>query len=130
MSDLLSAVGILLAIITLFYEKASNAIKPVLEKSIPPNEQKIELEKTRKEIERGIRTVIIFVVIYFAFSWLLFPTSIEVIFHSKLSLWDFDAVNTIFIIVNCTVFIFFIASIRTLILLFIKRKKCLTNAST
>jgi hypothetical protein len=130
MSDLLSAVGILLAIITLFYEKASNAIKPVLEKSIPPNEQKIELEKTRKEIERGIRTVIIFVVIYFAFSWLLFPTSIVVIFHSKLSLWDFDAVNTIFIIVNCTVFIFFIASIRTLILLFIKRKKCLTNAST
>jgi len=130
MSDLLSAVGILFAIITLFFEKASNTIRPVLEKSIPPKEQKIELEKTRKEVEKKIRTIIIFSLLYCSFTWVLLPTSIGIISKSTFSIWDFDAVDTIFIIINCTVFVFLIASIRTLCLLIIKRKKCLTTAST
>lgn len=130
MSDLLSAVGILLAIITLFFEKASSTISPVLEKTIPPKEQKIELEKTRKEVEKNIKIVIIFSILYFSFFWVLLPTSIMIISKSTFSIWDFDAVNTIFIIINCTVFVFLIAAIRTLYLLIIKRKKCLTTAST
>ncbi len=128
MSDILSAVGILLAIITLFYDKAFNTIKPYMEKSIPPKEQEAELKKVKTEIEKSIRTAILFNLIYFVFLWLLLPTSIDIIVNSTFNLWNFDIVNTIFIIVNCTVLVFFLISIRTIVRLIVKRRKCLTTA--
>jgi hypothetical protein len=130
MSDLLSALGIFLAIITLFYEKTSTTIKPLLEKDIPPIERKIEREKTKRAIEKTIWSVVLFVLIYFVFFWLLLPTSIEIISRSSFSIWGFDVIDTIYIIVNCTAFVFLIAAIKNLILLIGRRKKCLTTAST
>jgi hypothetical protein len=130
MSDILSAIGILLAIITLFFEKVANDIKPLLEKSIPPKEQESEIKKTKREIDKGIKKMSLFVFLYFFFAWLLLPTSFEIVSRSIFSIWNFDTVNTIYIVVNCTLIIFLIAAIKTLGALIRKRRKCLTTAST
>ena len=50
MSDILSAIGILLAIITLFYDKTTSTIKKVLEKPLPTKAQEIERKKLKYEI--------------------------------------------------------------------------------
>lgn len=129
MSDVLSAIGILLAIITLFYDKTSNKIKNVLEKSLPTKDQKIELNKLKKEIEKNIWISIAYDSIYATFLWLLIPTSLDICNNSSLNIWSFDLASTIFIIINCTVMIFLIIAVRYTMLL-IKRRKCLTTAST
>lgn len=122
MSDILSAIGILLAIITLFYDKTTSTIKKVLEKPLPTKAQEIERKKLKYEICKALSISFIYCLIYFLFFWLLLPTSFNIILSSTFSFWSFDLSATIYMIINFTVLLFFIIAVKNTILLAAKWK--------
>ncbi len=122
MSDILSAIGILLAIITFFYDKTNSSIKKVLDKPLPPKEQKIELKKVKDEICKTTGISFIYCLIYLVFFWLLLPTSFDIITNSTFSLWSFNLSITIYVIINFAVLVFFIIAMRNTIVLCKKLK--------
>lgn len=111
MSDILSATSILLAIITLFYEKNNLSIKNLLDKSIPPKEQKKEHDKFVRDINRHIIFSVVYNLIYVFFCWILVPTTYNICKNSVIDLIKFDITNTIFFILNITILVIMISSV-------------------
>lgn len=112
MSDILSAISILLAIILFFYDKTTSSIKNVLEKPLPPKKQTVEFEKVKNEIFISTGISLIYSLIYLIFFWLLLPTSFKIVMNTKFSIWNFDLSSTIYIIINFTILVFFIISMK------------------
>lgn len=106
MSDILSAISVFLVFLSFILSNIDKKVEALLKKEKPTNAQKTALEKYKTEICHFLYFQLFPILIVFAVTfYLLLPHAIKIIVNSKLSLWDFDILNSLFISIESGVFI-------------------------
>jgi hypothetical protein len=123
MSDILSALSILLAIITYYYDKTVQNFSETLKKQIPPEDQGDARKKLYEQISRDINKGIPFSIVYILFVLLLIPNTVSIILSSNIDIKNIDLPNTIFVILNIVLTIFAFNSSKYLGKLISRKRK-------
>ena len=100
-SDLLSSISILLVFLTILITYISTELREILEESKP---EPVEVKKRLKFLRRlrfvlfvkSIPITLAFILV----SYVLLPESTRILKTSHLSLWNFNSLNTLFIIIE------------------------------
>lgn len=101
MSDILSAISVFLVFIGFILSNINKTIEIILKKEKPTGAQKTALEKYRKEICNFLKFQLVPIQIVFAVTfYLLLPHTIKIITDSRLSVWNFDILNSLFICIE------------------------------
>jgi hypothetical protein len=100
-NEILSSISVLLVFLTILVTYLSTELNAILEEAKPVKERKTEREKFFKRLRfiliiKSLPITLIFLLV----TYTLLPTTIEILQTSKLSLWDFDSLKTIFVIVE------------------------------
>jgi hypothetical protein len=106
MNDILSSLSIILVFVTvaldLFIREAIE-----FQKQIPPDKEKKSLVNEYRNQRIGILIKLYGTLIFYALIfYLVLPKSIDIIKSSRLTFWDFDILNSFFILINIALLIF------------------------
>lgn len=101
MADLLAAITVLMAFLTFLLQAIDKDIVKKIGEPIPNVNKIIE----RLKFKRELRNLLILKSIpislaYGITAYTLFPKSISIIIHSKIDLWNFDPLTTIFVYIE------------------------------
>ncbi len=113
MSDLLTAVGIMLVFITVFFDILTNEYKTL--KSKPDESKKIEIQNYKKIL---YSLLFKFIFLFFGYSilfYILLPEGVKIIISSKLDFWNFDPLNTLYCFIEVFIIIFLIINLVMII---------------
>jgi hypothetical protein len=121
MTDIISAISLVLTIIALTFNSQVAEIKNILEemdydKSLPMS-RKFQRNKVLKAI--SVKAVPLFLAFWILFYTLL-PEAINIILNSKVSFWNFNAVTTLFVFVELIILLFAMRAFYVLFKLLIK----------
>lgn len=120
MGDIISAISIMVGVLSYFFGVAYTDMQKLLIKVIPPKEQKAALEKQCKEITAVIFQKIVPISIGFLLLWYIcLPMAIDIINSSTFSVWGFDILNTLFLGVESIITVFIVL----LVILLCKAKR-------
>jgi hypothetical protein len=100
MTDLLSAISVLLVFLTFLFNGIEKEINEKLSLRKPDPEQQKARSKFNNELYRllFLKTIPV-TLIYLITFYCLLPTTIEIITKSNFSIWHFDALKTIFVFI-------------------------------
>lgn len=123
MTDIISAVSLVLTIIALTFNNQVAEIKDILDEK---NYDK-SLQKSRKlQRDKALKAIFIKAGPLFLAFWILFyillPTASSIIFNGRISLWNFDTITTLFVFIEFIILLFAIRSAYMLTRLLIKVK--------
>lgn len=121
MSDLLSSVSLLLALVTLFLGYMYPMIQNTLDRKPPDEAKKKERRRFRKTVLNVLFTRVLTVLLMFAvLFYVCLPKAVNILQTSQLELWDFDYTRTIFLLVEAAICSFLvhmiIVSIKLIVL--------------
>jgi uncharacterized membrane protein YhdT len=124
MNDIISSISLLITLITYFFDRSAKELTTVVEKEIPPVEQKQAINKTKKELKKAFAKSVFYFSIYLVFAFLLAPTTIDIFKSSSFSLVKFDLPSTIFIMINIAVIYFVLSSFIIVKKVWKKKRRC------
>lgn len=112
MSDILSSVSLLLALLTFMFNLAYPRITQEIDKPLPPQAQKEE----RKIQQKGTTRLIFFgslpiLLSFIALFYINLPKSIEILSTSIFNIWNFSIIPTMFIMIELAVLGFSVLNI-------------------
>lgn len=100
LSDILSATSVILVFVILAFDKLTTVVGIVLKAKPPDKIKKIEFENYCKEINRTFIKALIVFLILLLFCYLFIPTTLKIFATSNLDLWNFDLLQTLFVIIE------------------------------
>lgn len=100
-SDILSSISVLLVFLTILVTYLSTELRSAIE---DPKPDKSQTKARRKAVAKlrftllakAIPITIVFIII----TYTLLPQTVEILKSSRISLWNFDSLSTIFIIIE------------------------------
>lgn len=116
MSDVLSAVSILIVFGTVFLDLVSRRVDSIVGQRRPSSQE----HNARTALVREFRKTLFAMALplsmgLFVLAYLLLPTSILVVRESSISLWNFDILSTLFLAVHAGVIVLFFLSLALLV---------------
>ena len=101
MADLLSAISVLLVFLTFLFNGIEKEVSEKVFQRKPPASQADALKKFNAEtlkllLLKTLPVTIIFIVTFYS----LLPRAVHILTTSKLTLWNFDELNTIFVFIE------------------------------
>lgn len=101
MADLLSAISVFLVFLTFLFNSIEKEINETLATRKPEIEQKENMKQFKKYIRRVtlLKTLPI-TLIYLVSFYTLLPSTIDILRTSKLNLWHFDELKTLFVFIE------------------------------
>lgn len=106
MGDIFSAIGIILVFATVGLDVYAKEATVFISKNNPDKDKPTEVINFKKEKRNVILKLIGVFIFYLILFWLLLPKSIKIIKNSELALWNFDMVQTFYVLINIGVLIF------------------------
>jgi hypothetical protein len=109
-ADVFQAVSVLLFFLGLLFEDFWNSYKKYIliqPKLFEPLSKRKYILEFNTVLVKGILTTFLSLLLFY----ILFPTSIKIILSSKLSFWDFDIYNTLYVFLSGLLCFFVITSI-------------------
>ncbi|HUI30371.1 MAG TPA: hypothetical protein VLX91_09145 [Candidatus Acidoferrales bacterium] len=105
MSDLFSAIGVLLIFLTMLLSAIEKDIGRIIELRKPEPAQEVKRKQFTRELLKllllkTLPVTAIFIVTFYS----LLPITIEIVTTSRFSLWHFDELKTIFVFVELGIF--------------------------
>ena len=115
MTELISGISVLLVFAVIFLEMMENKITALILKPKPSSDEIMLQKGLKSEFLKTIwRRSVPLVISLFGLTYILLPTTFDIILSSKPSLWFFDPVLTVFVAVNVGIFILTVISINQL----------------
>jgi len=112
MSDILSAISIVLAIIIAFLDKTSKKVEFFNKNEKPSEDQKVRIAEIQGEFRKTFLFATLPLFIFdTVFCYLLFPGTISIIKKSSFNIWIFDLTTTLYIVIFVCIFITFVLSL-------------------
>jgi hypothetical protein len=108
-ADVFQAVSVLLFFLGLLFENFWNSYKSFIliqPRSFEPQSKKEYILEFNTVLVKGVLTTFLSLLLFY----ILFPTSIKIILSSKLSFWDFDINNTLYVFLSGLLCVFVITS--------------------
>ena len=103
LSDILSATGVILVFIMLTFDKLNSTANDALKLKVPEKIKKIEFDSYCSLITSILlRTIFSFLGLLFL-SYIFLPTTLNIITTSTFNLWNFNLLNTLFVIIEVCV---------------------------
>ncbi|MCH8032957.1 MAG: hypothetical protein IH950_04230 [Bacteroidetes bacterium] len=123
MTDIITASSLVFTIIALTFNSQIAEIKVILEER---NYDKGSPQSRKHQRGKALKAIIVKAFPLFLAFWILFytllPDTINLILNSRLSLWHFNAVNTLFVFIELIILLFAIRAFYMLFRLLIKVK--------
>ncbi len=112
MNSILSAMSVLMIFLGIFVDLLYRESERLLQQPKPTKDENVR----RKTLMVSLRVLLYFkaaplTAILLMASYILLPTTIEILSSSKFSLTRFDELNTIYILINSAIFVLFIISL-------------------
>ena len=100
MSDLLSAISVLLVFLTLLLSGMQSESDDILATMPPPAAQTANYAAFRKRVTRQIFKTFAITLIFLVICWILLPRTCGILRTSRFSPWHFDELPTIFVCIE------------------------------
>ena len=115
MSDIFSAISILLVFVTVAFDFFVKDSQSFIKKGLPDRDQETEVKAYTLKKRIIIFKIVIVLIFYIILFWLLLPKSIQILDTSQIDLWDFNVLSTFYILINFCLIPFIGFSIKYLI---------------
>lgn len=115
MSDIFSAISILLVFATVSLDLFIKDSQIFLHKSKPDESKTKETTKYNSERESVLCKLSGLLVFYILLFWLLVPKSFEIVKTSEIHFWNFDMISTFYVLINFCILFFIILTIKYVI---------------
>lgn len=106
MGDIFSAISIILVFATVGLDLFAKESNSFISRKKPDRDKPTEIADFRKEKTRVLLKLIGVLLFYLVLFWILLPKSIEIMKTSEFALWNFDMVQTFYVLINLGILIF------------------------
>ncbi|MDA3906527.1 MAG: hypothetical protein PF484_10675 [Bacteroidales bacterium] len=106
MGDIFSAISIILVFATVGLDIFAKESNNFISKQKPDNDKPTELSDFKKEKTIVLLKLIGVLLFYIVLFWILLPKSIEILKTSVFAIWNFDMVQTFYVVINFGILIF------------------------
>jgi flagellar biosynthesis protein FlhB len=101
MADTLSAISVLLVFLTFLFHLIENKVSAIIEEKKPDEAKTTEVKKYYYKLNQTLFLKLIPITfIYLVAFYVLLPTTVNIIRNSTFSLWNFDALETLFVCIE------------------------------